>query len=338
MIGRIEARGVNQALHFGLQLLHNHGERTGSRNGPVIVAPGPVITSYAHPRERVLLSPIRDANPFFHLYEALWMLDGRDDVAPLTQYVKRMQDFSDDGNTLHGAYGFRWRHRFNRDQLEWVIKVLQDDPSSRRAVIAMWSPDSDMDMVEVGGKDVPCNTHLYVWIADQKVHMTVCCRSNDIIWGAYGANAVHFSFLLEYFACALGLNTGRMYQLSNNFHAYANVFEKTLPLTSRQFVDPYVGAVQPVETSLPLFDGSRHTFNRELRYFLEGVKSSEPFLNRVAAPIFYAHMQYRLGRDKKAMVGTELEDILDTLHPVKEVAPDWHAACSQWMVRHKEPA
>jgi hypothetical protein len=63
----------------------------------------PVMLHYERPTERVLFNKARDANPFFHLYEALWMLAGRNDVAPLAYYVKDMARFSDDGKTFNGA-------------------------------------------------------------------------------------------------------------------------------------------------------------------------------------------------------------------------------------------
>jgi hypothetical protein len=55
--------------------------------------------------------------------------------------------------------------------------------------------------------------------------LTVCCRSNDAIWGAHGANAVHFSVLQEYLAARIGVGVGTMYQWSNNYHAYESELE-----------------------------------------------------------------------------------------------------------------
>ena len=91
----IEARNVNDALPQGLTLLHNRGEVENTRNGPVLRIPEPVATVLTHPCERVLFAPWRDANPFFHLVEAVWMLAGRNDLKQLTPYVKRMAEYSD---------------------------------------------------------------------------------------------------------------------------------------------------------------------------------------------------------------------------------------------------
>lgn len=73
---------------------------------------------------------------------------------------------------------------------------------------------------------MPCNTHVYfIWRENGALDMTVCCRSNDAIWGCYGANAVHFSILHEYIAARLGgVRIGRYYHVSNDLHAYTDVY------------------------------------------------------------------------------------------------------------------
>jgi len=162
--------------------------RRPSRNGPVLMRTDPVMVTYERPLERVLFNTARDANPFLHLYEALWMLSGRDDVAPLVYYAKQFSEYSDDGKTLNGAYGYRWRHAVveegNReydsvhiDQLDALVDHLKANPTSRRAVLQMWNVKDDLAvigsiknpeyLVETPkryyptSKDVCCNTAVY---------------------------------------------------------------------------------------------------------------------------------------------------------------------------------
>ena len=129
-----------------------------SRNGNVLMIDGPVTITYSHPKERVLFNSARDANPFFHLYEALWMLDGRNDVDSVAYYAKQMREYSDDGKTLNGAYGYRWRKtrvthcwkgvgdpiQEEVDQLQILINHLKADSNSRRAVLSMWNVEDDL--------------------------------------------------------------------------------------------------------------------------------------------------------------------------------------------------
>ena len=120
----IHARNAHEALHKGLQYMAVHGIARESRNGPVLVAPVPVVTVYQRPTERVVFWPERDANPWLHLMEALWMIGGRQDVAFPAYFAKQMLEYSDDGKLLHGAYGFRWRHHFGFDQLDDILLFI----------------------------------------------------------------------------------------------------------------------------------------------------------------------------------------------------------------------
>jgi Thymidylate synthase len=236
-----KADNVNQALQFGLEYLFHAGIEESSRNGPVLVAPGPVCVEYTNPRNRVLYSPTRDANPVFHLLESIWMLSGDWVLEFPTYFSSNYGQYSDDGKTMWDAYGHRWRQFFGWDQLEVIAKELRDNPTSRRCVLTMWNgfaqsdfhhPKQDEGWVEDffvathGGKAVPCNTHAYFAIRDGRLNMTVMNRSNDAIWGAFGANAVHFSLLLEYMAMLVGVPMGSYYQFTNNLHCYTDKFDR----------------------------------------------------------------------------------------------------------------
>jgi len=221
----LEVRNVHAALPQGLDLIAKHSVSRDSRFGKVLVLPWPVATVYSHPLERVIFWEERDANPFFHLYEALWMLAGRNDVEPLLRYVKTFNQFSDDGETIHDAYGHRWRKRFHGvDQIREIVYALKQNRDDRRCVLQMWSPESDLGRV---GKAFPCNLTATFQVGVQgKLDMTVFCRSNDMILGAYGANAFHFSMLLEYMAARIGVEPGVYTQISTNMHIYDHALNK----------------------------------------------------------------------------------------------------------------
>ena len=328
----IEARNVNDALIQGMIDIEEYAQKRESRNGPVLVMPEPVTTRYSHPTERVLFNAARDANPFFHFFEGLHMIAGCNDVASLAHYVKRMETFSDDGVTLHGAYGYRWRHHFGHDQLPTIIDNLITNPEDRRNVLQMW--DSRVDLGR-NGKDVPCNTQIYFTRDYQgKLDMTVCCRSNDMIWGAYGANVVHMSMLQEYMAAGIGCEVGIYYQISNNFHAYCDSYKPLKRgmgdlnqikscMYGLEMASPYPMVTIPIEQ-----------WDQELKMFMDeglvlGFK--DPFFRCVANPILQAHYAY------KNMDGperyTRAVEILKGCF-----ATDWRIACQDWLKRRQVKA
>lgn len=337
----ITVQNPDNALERGLDYLREFGVRQPSRNGAVLVAPGPVTTVYVTPRNRVSMDPLRDANPFFHLAEAMWMLAGRNDVGYVAKFAKNMVNFSDDQETLHGAYGYRWTEHFGYDQLEWIIRDLSADPNSRRAVLSMWDPGyrartstfspfelskGDLGAAAASGKDVPCNTQAYFrvnpTIGGPVLDMTVTCRSNDIVWGAYGANVVHFSMLQEYMASRLGLDVGVYYQVSNNYHAYVERPD-VARLLNRESLKKLA---TPTTRSVPL--EADENFVEEVRRYValsaDPTELKNEFLRTVFHPMMIAHQFHKMKDTRKAIA------------LLKESNIDWHVAGLHWLLRREE--
>ena len=131
----ISARNVSEALILGLQAVNEEGLLRDSRNGPVKVFEYPVTTVYEKPDERVVFYPDRDANPYFHFMEGLWMIAGRNDVEWISRFNASIANYSDDGVTFHGAYGYRWRKHFGFDQIDIITEQLRANPDDRRIVL-----------------------------------------------------------------------------------------------------------------------------------------------------------------------------------------------------------
>jgi len=308
----VRANNINDAYYQGLHYLLRFGVGEDCRNGPVIVAPTPMITEFREPWNRVLFSEARDANPFFHLMESMWMLAGRKDVDFVAQFVPRMREYSDDGYSIYGAYGWRWRNQW-RDQLPIVVDMLRDDPTTRRAVLTMWGVREDLGYP---GRDVPCNTHIYFGIRHGELQMTVCNRSNDIIWGLYGANAVHLSFLHEWIASCVGVRMGRYYHISNNYHLYPN----NIPLTKLEEERPRDWYLEhPRHAHFPIvYDGEdTEAVLGDVEAFCEDPRGNYDslFVDGVVAPMYRAWDTRNLDACNKI------------------AASDWRDAAKQWIIR-----
>lgn len=359
---------------------------TSSRAGEVAMIEEPVTVSYLRPRERVLLNEARDANPFFHLYESLWMLAGRNDLAPLTYYLSSYADFSDDGETVNGAYGYRWRHSAlsaanpcldnplgeGVDQLKLIIEHLRAKPNSRRAVLSMWNIEDDLLKVD-SSKDVCCNTHAYFSVetgdclacggtgTDVKVrvegypnagrqcetckgmphevprylNITVCNRSNDLVWGMLGANVVHFSILLEYLAAHLGLEVGTYNQFTNNLHVYTERWEPRKWVVDqekkRTMHDPKPFSYEESPMTLVPLVKNPEKFDEELLDFVErhsgdrrGRAYSEPFLRTVAQPMMSAYRHHKRRDYSNALITAGIIE-----------SDDWKTAAIRWLERRQ---
>jgi thymidylate synthase len=316
----IHARNVNHAFTQAVRAFVAVGVEQPSRAGDTLEIATPVSTVYERPCERVLFNEVRDANPFFFLHEALWMLGGRDDVESLTQFVKTMRNYSDDGKTFHAAYGHRWRSHFGRDQLVEIVTLLQRDPDSRRAVLQIWDTNSDLG---TDSKDIPCNDLVFFKIRNNQLNMLVSNRSNDMIWGAYGANAVHFSFLQEYMAGMIGCEVGTYTQVSDSFHVYKDVFQKIIGQT-QPTQDPYERgevASMPLVDNAPEFDVDLYNYlsdDRPLFY-------ANTFFESVAEPMRKAYFAHKEKNDLKADYWLS-----------RITASDWKRAAVEWISRRRK--
>jgi thymidylate synthase len=223
MTHSVTAFNVPQAYFETLFYLKIAGKEESSRNGPVRALQAPFELSIFNPQQRVLFDTVRDANPFFHVMEFVWMMSGSKDLSWIKRFNSGFAKYSDDDKTLPASYGYRWRSHFGHDQINAIINHLRADGTSRRAVLAMWDPASDQSDDPLAGNDRPCNTHTYFRIVDGRLDMTVCNRSNDAVWGMLGANAVHMTMLQELVARALGVKTGVYRVYTNNLHIYTDM-------------------------------------------------------------------------------------------------------------------
>jgi thymidylate synthase len=336
----VTARNVHQALPEVMRLVQTRGERKESRNGPVMKVPGPVSICYLRPTERVMFWPERDANPFFHCLEALWMLAGRNDVDFVADILPRMATYSDDDETLNGAYGYRWREHFGYDQLYLIAEALKVDPNDRRQVLSMWDPGDRGDLAS-DSKDLPCNTQAYFSRTDTgALDMMVTNRSNDAVWGALGANAVHFSFLQEYLATMIGCHVGRYWQVTNNLHLYLNYhWDLMKTMASRAWPSSHYKDSCPYQYGslniTPLIPGGDVTkFDQVVGMFLDegddAIGLTDWFVKRTALPMWRALRVYKNeSTSKEARIRTAQNIIMNNMEPQS----DWRRAAYDWLER-----
>ncbi len=170
---------------------------------------------------RWCLLPGRALNPFFALFEISWILSGSNRLEGLQYFIRDYGKYSDDGETLTGAYGYRLRKYFGVDQIERVIDVLDADPASRRSTLALWSVD------DLGreSRDIPCNVLVNVKVRAGRLDVSVANRSNDAFLGV-PYNILQFNALQKYLAWRLGVEVGTQVHFIDSLHLYESTTGK----------------------------------------------------------------------------------------------------------------
>jgi thymidylate synthase len=265
--------------------------------------------------------------------EAMWILAGRNDVKFLTEFNKRMIDYSDDGLVFNAPYGYRLRNGSStdkgHDQLMTVIETLKRDPNSRQAVCQIW----DEEDLHRNTLDKACNMSLVFRIREGKLCLTVYNRSNDMIWGAYGANIVQFSMIQEYIAAYLGCGIGDYNQVSNSYHVYTEgaggeVWDR---LKEKYEPDLYVFD-DLIQSSVYMVSEDMVNFEHDINLFFNcydefGLREigelstwKSIYFKDLILPVLCVYLLHKCSGPEEAMLYTRII-----------VADDWRMACEDWL-------
>jgi thymidylate synthase len=249
-----EYEGINSFLIGASTLLLKYGVKRITRNRVCKELPSPFIFKISNPKARYITIPERKWNPILPFAESLWIALGRNDVEFISHYLKKMAEYSDNGNFLRGAYGPRIR-KYNGlsndydvdekyctntskdkigevDQFLYVEESFKREINTRQAMITIGDPQKDCfdaEKVIKTTKDFPCTIclHFQKQADNNKLNLFVHMRSNDVLWGTSAVNIFNYSLMQEYFASILQLEIGDYYHIVDNFHYYVE-FEKYL--------------------------------------------------------------------------------------------------------------
>ncbi|WP_431674485.1 thymidylate synthase [Rhizobium leguminosarum] len=175
------------------------------------------------------------------LGEMSWYLTGSDALPFIKHYLDRYDKFSEDKETLNGAYGkriFGIRRKYKvgdrvRIGTEWqrMIETLKERPGSRNATIQLFS-NSD---VRRDSLDIPCTCSLQFVVRDGLLDLQAHMRSNDAFLGL-PHDVFSFTMFQEIAARQLGYEVGRYFHSVGSLHLY----DDTDDLKPRKMAQSYI--------------------------------------------------------------------------------------------------
>lgn len=175
------------------------------------------------PRQRWITARTPAISPAFAIAEIFWILNGDNHAEFMNFWNPSLPKFAGNGNTYHGAYGYRIKKQFGLDQLEAAYQALTNNPETRQVVIQIWDPRTDFpnSKGEPAAADIPCNICSMPKIRNNKLEWLQVMRSNDVFLGM-PYNIIQFTTLQEILAGWLKLELGTYYQISDSLHAYSH--------------------------------------------------------------------------------------------------------------------
>lgn len=172
--------------------------------------------------------------------EQVWFLTGsRRPEESLRQFTKIWDEFTNLNGVIPTAYGYRWRHHFNRDQIAELVALLERDPSSRQGVVIAWDPGADGLDAHRMRKNVPCPYAFTVNIIGGALHLHNIVRSNDMLLGC-PHDVAGFALLQRILAARLGVRVGKYTHSISNAHIYDTHYDAARELVGRASDHPEI--------------------------------------------------------------------------------------------------
>lgn len=176
--------------------------------------------------------------------EQIWFIMGSRKPADfLRDYTRIWDDFTNPGDVVTVAYGYRWRHHFGRDQLGLAVSHLTEDPSSRHAVVVTWDPSAD-GLGGVAKKNVPCPYTFTLNIIGGRLNLHNMVRSNDMILG-FPHDVAGFALLQCILAQKLGVQPGVYSHSISNAHVYDIHYDAAKELIKRKDIHKKIPLTLP---------------------------------------------------------------------------------------------
>jgi thymidylate synthase len=171
--------------------------------------------SLKDPRQRLVKSNIYQPDLTFSIAQSVWVFTKSDDVDLIGFYNRHGYKFSADGETIDSSLGARVFRSRAGDQFASTAELLCNDPSTRRAMIQLYTPE---DLI-YRTKDVPCFGSLQFILRNSKLHAIATMRSQSIL-----KLMPHDVFLLtllhEQMALEIGAELGQYSQFMGSAHFY----------------------------------------------------------------------------------------------------------------------
>ena len=145
--------------------------------------------------------------------------------------VKTDDEFAKQWGELGPVYGKQWRNFSGIDQIEWVIKEIKNNPSSRRLIVSAWNPAEIEEMAKAGLP--PCHTLFQFYVShDNKLSCQLYQRSADLFLGV-PFNIASYALLTMMIAQVCNLGLGDFVHTFGDVHIYNNHNEQVQEQLSR---------------------------------------------------------------------------------------------------------
>ncbi len=163
--------------------------------------------------------------------EVLWIWQKKsNNVNDLNSHI--WDQWADEDGSIGKAYGYQMQKKYNFkigseikniDQVDYVLELLRNNPSSRRIMTNIFNFEDLKDM-----NLEPCAYGTQWLVKEGKLHLILNQRSQDMLT-ANGWNTMQYAALLHMFAQCAGLEVGTLTHNIGDCHIY----DRHIPLVEK---------------------------------------------------------------------------------------------------------
>ncbi|MBI2653966.1 thymidylate synthase [Candidatus Woesearchaeota archaeon] len=183
--------------------------------------------------------------------ELLWFIEGSQDERRLAEILHNTRDeskktiwtanaqagywkpkakFEGDLGRIYGVQWRRWKSPDGKeiDQLADAIRMIKENPTSRRIIVTAWNPGELKEMALP-----PCHAFFQFFVANGKLSLQMYQRSCDMFLGV-PFNIASYSLLLHMIAQVTDLKPYEFVHTLGDAHIYHNHLEQVREQLKRQ--------------------------------------------------------------------------------------------------------
>lgn len=226
------------------------------------------------PRFCLYSNPRRSSQYSYIAAELLWYFAGRSDLKFIEKYSSFWRQIANEDATINSAYGnliFTQKNDNGYSQWQWAIESLIKDKDSRQAVMLFNKPMYQYP----NNKDFICTLNGIFMIRNNRLHLTVNMRSNDIILGT-PTDVAFFCMLLQQAYKLLKvhypeLRLGKYTHFANSYHLYERHFQ-----LADEMLATYAVPEKMPEIGVNLIDIEGNP-TKELLEIIKCIESKDPY-------------------------------------------------------------
>lgn len=173
-----------------------------------------------NPMDNLIYNKFRKSSPYYIAQEYFWYLSGdnrAEEAAKMTKFWLKIANNDGTVNSNYGKYIFKDTDEENRTQWQNLIRILGEDPDSRKAIIQLPIRGTKFT------KDTICTSSFQFLLREGKLYMITYMRSNDLMKG-FCNDIPFFTTLQIMLAKELGVELGWYCHMVGSLHLYENDF------------------------------------------------------------------------------------------------------------------